>query len=320
MLAKLSTMQPNEYDQGLNQPLQPGQNSSHSPQHHHSSSHSQSQSNLDMPYQLPVQVPQTLHTLPPYNPLYGQPLQPSQAPGQGQNQQQWLPQWQSYGQPYSRVSFSGPATTNPQSQYRFDSYDDHSSSMQGIPVPGSQSSSASGPSQPKSPMDNYDYSKQRPSGVHPSPHSTVYSFVPLPGAQQQKRPRRKYEDIERIYNCSYPNCTKAYGTLNHLNAHITMQGHGEKRTPAEFKETRRLWKLKKKEQDAVAVSHQSHSPQQSQSQSQTQQGHPQSGSQLPLGHQPGVIGDSSNPYFSSHLPLYNSDSVRSFDSGYYKDA
>jgi hypothetical protein len=26
-------------------------------------------------------------------------------------------------------------------------------------------------------------------------------------------------------------CAKAYGTLNHLNAHIQMQRHGEKRNP-----------------------------------------------------------------------------------------
>lgn len=30
---------------------------------------------------------------------------------------------------------------------------------------------------------------------------------------------------------SWPNCSKAYGTLNHLNAHVTMQRHGAKRSP-----------------------------------------------------------------------------------------
>lgn len=78
--------------------------------------------------------------------------------------------------------------------------------------------------------------------------TTVYEFVSLAGSQQQKRPRRKYEEIERIYNCNYPGCTKAYGTLNHLNAHVSMQKHGAKRTPEEFKETRRLWKLRKSQQ------------------------------------------------------------------------
>ena len=59
----------------------------------------------------------------------------------------------------------------------------------------------------------------------------VYSFVPIPGAQQHKRPRRRYEEIERMYKCGFQGCEKAYGTLNHLNAHVTMQSHGQKRTP-----------------------------------------------------------------------------------------
>ena len=66
-------------------------------------------------------------------------------------------------------------------------------------------------------------------GGHPL--STVYSFVPIPGAQQHKRPRRRYEEIERMYKCGWNGCEKAYGTLNHLNAHVTMQSHGVKRTP-----------------------------------------------------------------------------------------
>ncbi|AEO69561.1 uncharacterized protein THITE_2120147 [Thermothielavioides terrestris NRRL 8126] len=78
----------------------------------------------------------------------------------------------------------------------------------------------------------------------------VYSFVPIPGAQQHKRPRRRYEEIERMYRCGWQGCEKAYGTLNHLNAHVTMQGHGPKRVPEEFKEVRRLWKARKKEAEA----------------------------------------------------------------------
>lgn len=73
--------------------------------------------------------------------------------------------------------------------------------------------------------------------THPSSRSCannclqVYSFVPIPGAQQHKRPRRRYEEIERMYKCGWNGCEKAYGTLNHLNAHVTMQSHGQKRTP-----------------------------------------------------------------------------------------
>ena len=68
-------------------------------------------------------------------------------------------------------------------------------------------------------------------GQQPHPLSQVYSFVPIPGAQQHKRPRRRYEEIERMYKCGWQGCEKAYGTLNHLNAHVTMQSHGQKRTP-----------------------------------------------------------------------------------------
>lgn len=47
-----------------------------------------------------------------------------------------------------------------------------------------------------------------------------------------KRPRRRFEEIERLYTCDYPGCPKAYGTLNHLNSHKSMQKHGPKSTPA----------------------------------------------------------------------------------------
>jgi hypothetical protein len=53
----------------------------------------------------------------------------------------------------------------------------------------------------------------------------IYSFVAIPGTNQKKRPRRRYDEIERLYHCNYAGCTKAYGTLNHLNAHVSMQKH-----------------------------------------------------------------------------------------------
>lgn len=54
-----------------------------------------------------------------------------------------------------------------------------------------------------------------------------------------------------MYKCGWNGCEKAYGTLNHLNAHVTMQSHGVKRTPEEFKEIRKEWKAKKKEEEAA---------------------------------------------------------------------
>ncbi|KAK3313753.1 hypothetical protein B0H66DRAFT_606998 [Apodospora peruviana] len=94
---------------------------------------------------------------------------------------------------------------------------------------------------------------QTPSSAPPQsrPNQQVYSFVPIPGAQQHKRPRRRYEEIERMYKCGWNGCEKAYGTLNHLNAHVTMQAHGVKRTPEEFKDIRKEWKARKKEEEAA---------------------------------------------------------------------
>jgi hypothetical protein len=68
-------------------------------------------------------------------------------------------------------------------------------------------------------------------GSNSPSNSKQYSFVALPGNAVKKRPRRRYDEIERLYQCSWPDCAKAYGTLNHLNAHVTMQKHGSKRSP-----------------------------------------------------------------------------------------
>ncbi|KAI1318256.1 hypothetical protein EDD11_006952 [Mortierella claussenii] len=62
--------------------------------------------------------------------------------------------------------------------------------------------------------------------------SKTYSFVPLSGVNSKKRPRRRFDEIERLYVCNWGDCEKAYGTLNHLNAHVNMQKHGPKRLPA----------------------------------------------------------------------------------------
>lgn len=65
----------------------------------------------------------------------------------------------------------------------------------------------------------------------PSQSSKTYAFVSLPGTTIRKRPRRRYDEIERLYHCSWPECAKSYGTLNHLNAHVVMQKHGQRRLP-----------------------------------------------------------------------------------------
>lgn len=66
-----------------------------------------------------------------------------------------------------------------------------------------------------------------------------------------KRPRRRSDQIERYYNCSYQGCTKSYGTLNHLNAHVLLQNHGPRRKPNEFKEIKKITRDKRKEQQML---------------------------------------------------------------------
>lgn len=90
-----------------------------------------------------------------------------------------------------------------------------------------------------------------------------WQFVPLNGPAPKKRPRRRYDEIERLYKCGWNGCEKSYGTLNHLNAHVAMQKHGEKRLPtgqslesarfsvlikSEFKDMRKAWRKSKREQ------------------------------------------------------------------------
>lgn len=69
------------------------------------------------------------------------------------------------------------------------------------------------------------------------------------GSGARKRPRRRFDEIERLYNCSWAGCQKSYGTLNHLNAHVAMQKHGSKRSPGEFKEMRKAWRKSKREDE-----------------------------------------------------------------------
>ncbi|KAI0127804.1 putative transcriptional regulator [Xylariales sp. AK1849] len=137
------------------------------------------------------------------------------------------------------------------------------------------------------------------SGAPPGRPAQVYSFVPIPGAQQHKRPRRRYEEIERMYKCGWQGCEKAYGTLNHLNAHVTMQSHGQKRTPEEFKEIRKEWKARKKEEDQARKAQEEQDRQRHVQQAAAAAAHAQNGA-------PGPDGADANqppqPYSGSRLP------------------
>lgn len=120
---------------------------------------------------------------------------------------------------------------------------------------GSNTSPTAGISYPQGNEDHYGQSPpgtgvhHSPTSPHDSDASKRYSFVALAGNAVKKRPRRRYDEIERLYQCTWPDCNKAYGTLNHLNAHVTMQKHGAKRSPNEFKELRKQWRKAKKESE-----------------------------------------------------------------------
>ncbi|KZW01262.1 hypothetical protein EXIGLDRAFT_603291 [Exidia glandulosa HHB12029] len=124
----------------------------------------------------------------------------------------------------------------------------------------SQSSASSSPGLPHHLAGSGNGYNTTPS---PPPQSSsqqqkTFAFIALPGNQVRKRPRRRYDEIERLYPCSWPNCNKSYGTLNHLNAHVTMQRHGEKRSPNEFKEMRKQWRKQKKDEAALQAMQHAH--------------------------------------------------------------
>ncbi|GAA5879673.1 hypothetical protein JCM3774_002403 [Rhodotorula dairenensis] len=116
-----------------------------------------------------------------------------------------------------------------------------------------------------------------------SSSSAKYNFVTQP-PQHTKRPRRRYDEIERMYNCDYPGCTKSYGTLNHLNSHKTMQKHGPKATPAQFKEMRKAWRERKKAEAAEAARAKAKEPFQA----------------TPVPYPPSVLPTAIAPLYSSH--------------------
>lgn len=80
------------------------------------------------------------------------------------------------------------------------------------------------------------------------PEYSLQSAQMFPAMRPKKRKRKKYNEVERFYKCNYKNCTKAYGTLNHLNCHIMLQKHGKKRLPSEFKELRERLKKRRRMQ------------------------------------------------------------------------
>lgn len=62
-------------------------------------------------------------------------------------------------------------------------------------------------------------------------HGTGSGTMTTVGGQRMRRPRRRADEVERLYKCIWNGCEKSYGTLSHLNDHVRLQRHGNKREP-----------------------------------------------------------------------------------------
>ncbi|ORZ14212.1 hypothetical protein BCR42DRAFT_329986 [Absidia repens] len=116
--------------------------------------------------------------------------------------------------------------------------------------------------------------RQASTSSNSSADNKAYSFVSIPGMNQRKRPRRRYDEIERLYHCTFSGCKKSYGTLNHLNSHVLMQNHGPKRHPSEFKEMRKEWRRQRKQREEQRKQAEKSNKQQQEQQQQILQQHP----------------------------------------------
>lgn len=57
------------------------------------------------------------------------------------------------------------------------------------------------------------------------------------------RPRRRPDEMERLYACREKGCTKAYESISHLNTHIKRKGHGRPLTKSDFTAVKKLYNL-----------------------------------------------------------------------------
>ncbi|QRV89087.1 RCC1 domain protein [Ceratobasidium sp. AG-Ba] len=185
---------------------------------------------------------------------YEYPLDPTWAGRRPSAEQSPVPSARPYDDQY-HPDDSVPALA--QSQLAYPIPLDHQSPMQSL---GSSSSNSTGlPASPDLALQPTGLVAPLSEGPNPpssqNPGHRTYAFVSLQGSTIRKRPRRRYDEIERLYSCSFEDCTKAYGTLNHLNAHVTMQKHGAKRNPSEFKELRKMWRSQKKAEQSGGSRH-----------------------------------------------------------------
>ncbi|KAH7009066.1 uncharacterized protein B0I36DRAFT_258206, partial [Microdochium trichocladiopsis] len=73
------------------------------------------------------------------------------------------------------------------------------------------------------------------------------------GEKLYKRRRRRPEDVERKFICVWDGCDKSYGTLHHLNTHMTIKKHGEKKTSAEYEKIKKQWENRKAQEEQRKV-------------------------------------------------------------------
>lgn len=66
------------------------------------------------------------------------------------------------------------------------------------------------------------------------PYYPIQSTPDYTDNRRGRRFRRRYNQIVRKYMCSFPGCTKSYGSLNHLNTHIVSKKHGQRKSKADF--------------------------------------------------------------------------------------
>lgn len=66
--------------------------------------------------------------------------------------------------------------------------------------------------------------------VRPFPYPQ-YSAPPV----KHRRFRRRHYQICRKFSCTFPGCTKSYGSLNHLNTHIVTKKHGSRKSKSDFR-------------------------------------------------------------------------------------
>lgn len=84
-------------------------------------------------------------------------------------------------------------------------------------------------SSPARPAMRLRTSSSSDASMSPRSHSTrtIGDSSIINGSQRPRRPRRRADEVARLYNCAWEGCVKAYSTLSHLQDHVC--GHTRRR-------------------------------------------------------------------------------------------